>query len=283
MKAGIVVRFVVWTSLASASAAAADVPPSTPQPVHEMGNMPPMQDSGPSAGARDPDYSEDQAMSAMPGMADSMNDSARFGKALFDQLEYVHSADADGVAVDAQAWYGGDTDKLWLKLDGERSGGHLRDTRSEALWAHAASAFWDTQLGVRHDFGDGPARNWAAFGVQGLAPYWFEIETTAYIGQSGRTALRLKTQYELLLTQKLIFTPDLELNAYGKSDPARGTGSGLSNVELGLRLRYEITRQFAPYIGVDWNRRLGNTQTIVHAAGQPALEHAIVTGVRLWF
>jgi len=266
----------------------ADAPPSSAQPEESMPNMGTMDMSSMQGGrapdnARDPDYSDGQSMSTMPGMADSMNDDARFGKVLFDQFEYVHSADSNGVAVDAQAYYGGDTNKLWLKLDGKRTGTHLGDTRTEALWAHAANVFWDTQLGVRHDFGDGPGRSWAALGVQGLSPYWVDVEATAYVGQSGRTALRLEAEYDLLLTQKLIFTPDLELNAYGKRDPQRQIGAGLSNVELGLRLRYEITRQFAPYIGIDWNRRVGGTADLARAAGESAFDHQVVAGVRFWF
>ena len=253
--------------------------------MHEMGNtdMSSMQGGRAPADARDPDYAEGQAMSMMPGMVDSMNDEARFGKVLFDQLEYVHSPDASGIAVDAQAYYGGDVNKLWLKVDGERSGSRLRDTRTEALWAHATSAFWDTQLGLRHDVGDGPGRSWAAFGVQGVAPYWIDVEATVYVGQSGRTAARVEAEYDLMLTQQLIFTPDFELNAYGRSDPARRIGSGLSNIELGLRLRYEITRKFAPYIGIDWSRHVGNTADLVRAGGEPILDRQIVAGVRVWF
>jgi copper resistance protein B len=288
--------FLAVVALAMAQFAAAqaqtqpptDAPPIAPKPeqqMHDMGNtdISSMQGGRAPADARDPDYAEGQSMSMMPGMGDSMNDEARFGKVLFDQLEYVHSPDANGIAIDAQAYYGGDVNKLWLKVDGERTGSRLRDTRTEALWAHATSAFWDTQLGLRHDVGDGPARSWAAFGVQGVAPYWVDVEATVYVGQSGRTAARVEAEYDLMLTQKLIFTPDLELNAYGKSDPARHIGSGLSNIELGLRLRYEITRQFAPYIGIDWNRRIGNTADFVRAAGEPTFDHQIVAGVRVWF
>ena len=274
-----------------AGAGAPSAPDSAPvaaPPDHAMPAMGNMDMSGMQGGsapsdARDPDYSDGEGMSTMPGMSASMNDDARFGKLLLDQLEYVHAAGANGIALDAQAYYGGDVDKIWLKVDGERSDGHLRDTRSEALWAHAASAFWDTQLGVRHDFGAGPARTWAAFGVQGLAPYWLDVEATAYVGQSGRTALRLEAEYDLLLTQKLILTPDLEINAYGKRDPARRLGAGVSNVEFGLRLRYEVTRQFAPYLGVDWNRRVGGSADLARAAGEPAFEHAIVAGIHVWF
>jgi copper resistance protein B len=274
--------------LAIAASSALSQPVSTraeASMTHDMGNMDmsTMQGGRPPSEARDPDYSEGQSMSVLPGMLDSMNDDARFGKVLIDQLEYVHGTDAEGIALDAQTYFGGDANKLWFKLDGEHSAGHLHDTRTELLWDHATSAFWDTQLGMRHDFGDGPGRTWAAFGTQGLSPYWFDIEATAYVGQSGRTAGRVEAEYDVMLTQRLIFTPDLEINAYGKTDAARRIGAGLSNFELGLRLRYEISRQFAPYVGFDWNRRVGKTADLMRQAGEPAFDHAIVAGVRVWF
>ena len=268
--------------------ASPDAPPIMAQPEepsHDMDNMDmhAMQGGRAPADAREPDYSDGQPMSMLPGMSDSMNDAALFGKLLIDQLEYVHTPGADAAAIDAQAYYGGDLNKVWFKLDGERMSGRLRGTRTEALWDHALNAFWDTQLGVRHDLGDGPSRTWAAFGIQGLAPYWFDVEATAYVGQSGRTAIRIEAERDLRLTQRLIFTPDLELNAYSKTDAMRRIGSGLSNFELGLRLRYEVTRKFAPYIGVDWNRRIGKTAELVRQGGEPAFEHGLVAGVRIWF
>jgi copper resistance protein B len=266
-----------------------DAPPVTTQPeqsmTHDMGDMDMsgMQGGRAPPDARDPDYSEGQTMSMLPGMSESMDDAARFGKVLIDQLEYVHASDANGAAIDAQAYYGGDSNKLWFKVDGERTSGRLRDTRIEVLGDHATSAFWDAQMGVRRDFGGGPGRTWAAIGIQGLAPYWIDIEATAYVGQSGRTAMRVEGEYDIMLTQRLIFTPDLELNAYGKTDAARHIGSGLSNVELGLRLRYEISRKFAPYVGIDWNRRFGKTADLMREAGEPASERQVVAGVRIWF
>ena len=266
----------------SRAAPPVDTQPEQPDMQHKM-DMSSMQGGRAPAGARDPDYSDGQNMSAMPGMAESMDDSAKFGKLLIDQLEVVHSNDANGVAWDAQAWYGGDENKLWFKADGERSDGRVRELRTEALWNHAATAFWNTQLGVRRDFGAGPDRSWAAFGVQGMAPYWITIEAAAYVGPNGRSAARFEAEYDLLLTQRLVFTPDIELNAYGRSDPRRRVGAGLSNIELGLRLRYEITRQIAPYIGVDLNRRVGGTADLVRADGDAAFDRAIVAGVHIWF
>ena len=259
-----------------------DTQPEQPDMPHQM-DMSSMQGGRAPADARDPDYSDGQSMSAMPGMAESMDDAAKFGKVLIDQLELVHGVDANGSALDAQAWYGGDENKIWFKADGERGDGRVHELRTEALWNHAASAFWNTQLGVRRDFGIGPDRNWAAFGVQGMAPYWITIEASAYIGPNGRSAARFEAEYDLLLTQRLVLTPDIELNAYGRSDPARRIGAGLSNIELGLRLRYEITRQIAPYIGVDLNRRVGDTADFARADGDAAFDRAIVAGVHVWF
>jgi copper resistance protein B len=278
------------SSAAAAPPGSTDAPPTTGMSEEAMDDMDmsrmdmsSMQGGRPPPDARNPDYSEGQSMSTMPGMATSMNDDAPFGKLLIDQLEYVDGSDANGGALDGQAYFGKDENKLWLKADGEHTDGHWRDLRTEALWAHALTAFWDTQVGVRHDIGEGPDRTWAAFGMQGLAPYWFDIEATAYVGPSGRTAARFEAEYDVLLTQRLIFTPDVELNAYGQSDRQRQVGAGLSNLEFGLRLRYEFSRQFAPYVGIDWNRRLGNTADLVRAAGESALDRAIVAGVRIWF
>jgi len=270
------------TQHAAHEAAPAATPPEPAMDMSHM-DMSSMQGGRAPPDARDPDYSDGQTMSPMPGMAESMDDEANFGKLLVDQFEYSHADASNGIALDAQAYYGSDVNKLWLKANGERSAGRLRALRTEALWDHAASAFWDTQLGVRHDFGVGPARNWAAFGVQGLAPYWLNVEAAVYVGASGRTAVRLETEYDLLLTQRLILTPDLELNAYGRSDPQRRLGAGVANVELGLRLRYEVTRQFAPYIGVDWNRRIGKTADFARADGDAPLDRAIVAGLHFWF
>ena len=222
-------------------------------------------------------------LTAMPMTGMDMADNPRFGKVLINQLEATRADGVSGQAWDAYAWYGGDIDRLLLRSEGARSAGHLQEGDIEALWSHAVAAFWDTTLGVRHDFGAGPARDWAAFGVQGLAPYWFDIEATGYVGAGGRTAARFRAEYELLFTQRLILQPEFETNLYGKSDPARRLGSGLSDASLGLRLRYEIRREFAPYVGVVWQRTFGGTADFRHAEGRPVFERQIVAGVRVWF
>jgi copper resistance protein B len=151
------------------------------------------------------------------------------------------------------------------------------------LWGHAVAAYWDTQLGVRYDSGVGTDRKWLAFGVQGLAPYWFEVEATAYAGEQGRTAFRLEAEYELLLTQKLILQPRIEANFYGKRDVARELGSGLSDLAAGVRLRYEIRREFAPYIGIERADKFGATADFARAAGHDTQETRIVAGLCFWF
>lgn len=221
---------------------------------------------------------------AMPGVGMAMADNDIFYQVLFDQLEYVRSrpGSENGLAWDAQIWVGRDFDKLWLKTEGERIEGQSGG-RVEALWSHAVAAFWDAQLGIRHDFGGGKSRQWLAAGVQGVAPYLFDIEATAYVGPSGRTAARLKANYGFRLTQVVFLTPEIETNIYGKSDRERGIGSGVSDVSLGLRLRYEIRREIAPYIGFSWTRKLGRTADFAREAEQSPTERQLVAGVRVWF
>lgn len=248
--------------------------------AHAM-DMGSMQGGGPPPGARSPDYSD--GISFPPDRDAHMHGDSRVGMLMIDRLEYVHTADGNSGALDGQAWYGGDLDKATLKFEGDARGGRVTDARVEALWSHAVSAFWDTQLGVRHDGGDGPSREWAAFGVQGLAPYWFDVQATVYAGTAGRTAARLDVEYEVLFTQRLILTPKFELNAYGKDDPARGIGRGVSDAGFGMRLRYEVRRRFAPYIGVTWTRRFGTTADLARAGGEGVSTYAWVAGVHMWF
>lgn len=269
-------------------------PPAAPtqakpaaQSTHDMAPMPAdampgMHHAPPPSVPRSPDYSDGYTYGPMPGM--DMPDDAAFGALLLDRLEYVHTrGGGHATAIDGEAWYGRNFDKLWVKFEGEHADGRMQDMRIEALWAHALAPFWDTQLGVRHDVGVGPGRTCAAFGVEGLAPYWFETQATLYIGQGGRTAARVSAQYEARFTQRLILTPSLEANFHGRGDPQRGIGAGLSDAELGLRLRYEIRREFAPYVGVVWQQRFGRTRELVHAQGESGGELQFVAGLRLWF
>lgn len=216
-------------------------------------------------------------------MSAPVSDNMAFHQILFDQLEYAHSGDANAFVWDMQAWYGRDYGRIWLKSEGEHQGGRTRDANIDLLWSKPIAAFWDLQAGVRHDIIEGPKRNWAAIGIQGVAPYWFDVQATAYLGVAGRTALRLKAEYQLLLTQRLFLVPEVEANLYGRADREAGRGNGLSDLSTGLRLRYEIRREISPYIGVTWSRKLGGTADIARDAGEQLTEHRWVAGVRLWF
>ena len=247
---------------------------------HDM-QMGPMQGGSPPPDARDPDaYAEGTSFAHLPG--NEMNDDMPFGRVLLDKFEYAKGDGEHDQNIDAEAWYGNDYNKAWFKAEGERRGGRLESWRTEALWDRTFATFWSTQLGVRHDTGGGNSRNWLAFGVRGLAPYWFDTEATAY-WSGGTLGARFNVRYELLFTQQLILEPEVEANLYSKSDAARGLGSGLSDLELGLRLRYEIRRQFAPYIGVTWNRNFGSTADYARARGERNKTTQLVAGVRIWF
>ncbi|PMW96598.1 copper resistance protein CopB [Pseudomonas sp. FW215-R2] len=212
-----------------------------------------------------------------------VHDSAINTYFLADKLEWQNGDDASTLAWDLSGWIGGDIDRLWLRSEGERSNGKTEDAEIQALWGHAISPWWDVVSGVRQDFKPGAPQTWAAFGLQGMALYNFEAEATAFIGENGQSAVRLEGDYDILLTNRLILQPTAELNVYGKNDPQRGLGSGLSNTEAGLRLRYEIRREFAPYIGVTWNRTYGNTADYAREEGEDRSEARLVLGVRLWF
>jgi copper resistance protein B len=204
----------------------------------------------------------DQAMGALMGM----DDTAAVGKVMLDQLELEGGAGGTPLAWDAQAWYGGDYDKLWLKSEGSPDPNNPVAARNELLWDHALTRWWDLQAGVRYDVGQGPARGWAALGIEGLAPYWFEVQATLYVGEAGRAAARFQIEHDLLITRRLIVQPEVETNFYSKPDAARDVDSGLSDIELGLRVRYEIRRELAPYLGVAWRRNEG-TDSLQWVAG----------------
>lgn len=244
--------------------------------------MGPMQGGSPPPDARDPNAYNEGTRHANFGNHE-MNDNAPFGRVLLDKAEFAKGDGERGQNIELEAWYGNDYNKLWIKAEGERRGGALEEARTELLWDRAFATFWSTQLGVRHDTGEGRSRDWVAFGVQGLAPYWFETEATAYWRSGSGIAARLSAKYEVLFTPRLILEPELSANLYSRVDEERGTGSGLSDVSAGLRLRYEITRKFAPYIGVTWSRQFGETADFARQrGGNPRIVQA-VAGVRLWF
>ncbi len=221
------------------------------------------------------------------------NVAAPFGPPVEDRRLYVHGlldqfegriGGENSFRWDGQAWVGSDTNRVWLKSEGTvASSGKVADGIHEALYDRPVTTYFDIQAGIRYDIDSSPSRGWAAIGVQGLAPQWFDVEATAYASDSGHLAARLKTSYDLLLTQRLILQPEVELNFYSKSDPGRGTGSGLSDLDAGLRLRYEFTRKFAPYIGVVFEDKFGGTATFARQDNESTNDVRFVVGIRSWF
>jgi copper resistance protein B len=241
-----------------------------------------MQGGSPPPDARDPHAYSDGLVFG-PDRQLRLADEMSFGMLLVDRLESVRTPANTTGSYELMARYGRDYDRVVLKAEGETDDGRLEQARTELLWGHAVAAYWDTQLGVRHDSGEKPDRNWLAVGIQGLAPYWFEVDATAYFGGDGRSALRLAAELELLFTQRLILQPRAEVNFYGKRDAGHELGSGLSDAVAGLRLRYEIRREFAPYAGIEWSRKFGGTADFARAAGEDTAETRLVAGLRFWF
>ena len=202
---------------------------------------------------------------------------------LIDRLEWGRSGGDGALSWEGEGWWGTDIDRLWLRSEGERDARSTQDAYVEGFWSHAFATYWDAQLGMRQDIGTGPHRQWLAVGLQGLAPYWFETQGTFYASDHGNTALRFESKYDLLLTQRLIFTPKVEVNLYGRDDPQEGIRAGFSQAEAGVRLRYEISRRFAPYIGVSiaYRRLPDGRYPILNQV--TAHETTWLAGFRFWF
>ena len=201
---------------------------------------------------------------------------------LFDQLEW-QGTNAGGVKLENITWIGGDINRLWLRFDAESDEGRLESASAHALWGRSFSRWWDVVTGIRQDVRPGDPQTWWAFGIQGLAPYWFEVEATGYVGADFRTQLQLEVEYDLLLTNRLILQPLFETTINGKADPARGQGAGLSSIESGLRLRYEIRREVAPYVGVTWHRSFFGTADYTRVEGEDVGGARLAVGLRTWF
>lgn len=226
---------------------------------------------------------EDRAAAEPPPNDHPVHDNTIQRFVLIDRLEAFDADEGTGLEWEGQAWFGTDLNKVWLRSEGERDGSHTEAADLEVLYGRAIAPWWDVVAGVRHDFKPGDSQDFAAIGVIGLAPYKFEIEATAYIGESGQTAARLEAEYETLLTNRLILQPLVEFNFHGQNDEHRGIGSGLSTAEVGLRLRYEIRREFAPYVGVVHERAFGRTADFRRDEGEDVSDTRLVAGVRIWF
>jgi copper resistance protein B len=202
---------------------------------------------------------------------------------LAEQFEWQGGSGDDSLKWDGTAWAGYSMNRLWLRTEGERPSGASGEAQTELLYGRPVAPWWDLVTGVRHDIGPGPARTYVALGVQGLAPQWFHVEATAYYGERGQVGLRLQADYDWLFTKRLILTSRTEAHAWSDDDERTGIGSGLSEASLGLRLRYEIRPEVAPYAGVEWLGLFGDTADLARDAGEDRRDTRLVAGLRFWF
>lgn len=221
----------------------------------------------------------------VPSMVPPVEDNQVFAHVLFDQFEGRTDGSNSNLRWDGEGWIGNDMSRLWLKSEGFAGNGKVDDGDLEAFYGHPIprTRYFDAQIGVREDLDSGPRRTWGAIGIEGLAPYFFQIAPTFYFREGGHVAGRLTTTYDLLITQRLIAQPELEMNFYSKGDVQRLIGSGLSDLDTGLRLRYEISRKFAPYIGFAYTRKFGDTATLSRQAGETVSAPRLIFGIRFWY
>lgn len=254
--------------------AATPAPPVLPPPVAAL--------SGP-ANAADAVYGADAMSGARRQFRNEHGNIVTY-KVLIDRLETRISNGRDGYAWDGEAWYGGDIDKLWIKSEGEGDFGSSPESAEvQALWSHALDPWFNLQTGVRYDFRPNPGRAHLVLGVQGLAPYWFEVDGALFLSEKGDLTARFEAEYDQRITQQLILQPRIEFDLAAQDVAEIGIGSGLSTAEAGLRLRYEISPEFAPYIGVQYERAFGDTRDFRRAAGEDTGGFGFLIGLRTWF
>lgn len=201
-----------------------------------------------------------------------------------DRLEYRAVNGGDGYAWKAQAWTGGDIDRFVLATEGEGEFKHGPE-RAElsARWRHAIDPWFNLDLGVRHDFRPGPQRTYAMVGISGLAPYWIEVEGQLLVSNKGDVHARIEAEHDMRITQSLILQPSAEFNVAMQDVPELGIGGGIEKVELGARLRYQVNRKLAPYVGVNWERKLGGTADHARANGEKVSAVSFLFGIHSWF
>ncbi len=198
------------------------------------------------------------------------------------KLDYFQHEGESVFELESDFWIGKDLDKFWLKTEIEQEGSETEELEVQALYSKAVAPYWDFQVGVRHDFKLPQERTWAVIGFHGLAPYYFEIDSALFIGKEGDFAARLSAEYEMMLTQQLELSPELEINFYGQDDPVNQIGSGISDASIGLRLKYAFVREFAFYIGFEHKKKFGGTARYSQLEGKPIEENNLVMGVSFW-
>lgn len=207
----------------------------------------------------------------------------RYSKVLIDTLELRPGRGANVFAWEAEASFGGDINRLMLKTEGEATSDRTEHAEAQILYSRAIDPYFNLQAGVRQDFEPRPRRTYAVLGIEGLSPYWIEMEAAAFLSDRGEVSARLKGSMDFRVTQKLILQPSLEADLSAEDVPERGIGSGLTSAEIGLRLRYEIKPEFAPYVGVLHSRSFGETADLARAEGEDVRDTRVVVGVRAWF
>lgn len=201
-----------------------------------------------------------------------------------DRLEYRAVNGGDGYAWKAQAWTGGDIDRFVLATEGEGEFEHgLERAELSARWRHAIDPWFNLELGVRHDFRPGPQRTYAMAGISGLAPYWIEVEGQLLVSNKGDVHARIEAEHDMRITQSLILQPSAEINIALQDVPELGIGGGIERLELGARLRYQVSRKLAPYVGVNWERKLAGTADHARANGEKVSAVSVLFGIHTWF
>lgn len=262
-------------------------PPAKPAPVEQQPPPTPAKGDLPADAAPlepiPPLTDADRAAAFPPVHSHHQHGTAIHSHMLLEKLELADTDRGNVLGWEAKGWVGGDIHKLWLRSEGHAHGGKLESGDVEVLYGRGISPWWDAMVGIRQDIGEGPSRTWLALGLHGTAPYKYEVNAGLYVGQGGRTALRIGAEYDTLLTNRLILQWHAGASAYGRDDEAAGIGAGLSQAKLGLRLRYEITRQFAPYVGVEQVSSFGRTAQLRTEQGQGRQDTQLLAGVRAWF
>ncbi len=258
-----------------------------------MGNAAPTGTDLPAGNAPPPPVPTDHAGDAVYGVPAmhmgrhhlyEFHGGQKFFQAMLNIFEHQITKGRDGFEWDGEAWYGGDINRLVVKSEGEGVWGRsLEQAEVQALYSRAIGPYFNVQGGIRYDFKPNPSRVYAAVGLEGLAPYFFEVEGTLFLSNKGEAMARLEGYYDQRITQRLILQPRAELNFAAQSSREIGVGAGLSDAEVGLRLRYDIRREFAPYVGVQYRRAFGQTRQYLRDEGEKAGGWSLLTGVRVWF
>lgn len=263
-------------------------PEADPQAGHDMGTA-----EQPVGNAPAPPAPKDRAADRFYPPAEMANAVAQLrrehggmkaSQIMFDLAEYQVRDGRDGYRWEGEGWFGGDINRLVVQAEGEgvvHEG--LESAEVQLLYSRSLDPYWNLQAGVRHDFEPNPSRTYAVLGFDGLAPYWFELEGALFLSDKGDLLARIEGSYDQRLTQRLILQPRAELNFAAQDIARQGVGSGLVDAELGLRLRYEVVREFAPYVGISYEEKAGDTRRFARAAGEDVRSTGFVVGVRAWF